>query len=171
MLGACGQLEIVRSTTPAFTQHDVDGAGNGTGAGFRGRRTQDFDALDLLGGKLLDRKTRWHALTVEQNLCVPAAQTTHADGTATTRCSTQGHAPQSFEHIALFFNLLATNDDLAGSGFAPHLCIVVAVAADLDPSEIRDALGSGLRCNGQTGADEAGHQAGLGQGKQAEVRS
>ena len=160
MLLAAGDLQIVRIGPLPFTQHDVDRACDGLRPGFGGRCTQNLDALDLLWRQRIHRKTRRHALTVQQNLCVAATQATHADGPAPARCALHRHTRQTLENIAqggiaLLLDLFTTDHDFGGRRLPPHFGVVVAIATNLNLTEIghcgrgRWGLRQGNR-NGQT---------------------
>ena len=138
--------QVVDPLLEAFARDDVDRAGDRARAGLGRRRAQDFDALNLLGGQRVDRESRRHALAVEQDLRVAAAEPAQADVSAASRRALHRHAGQAFEQltdgaVAVALDLVAADDDLRGSGLAALFGVVGAAAGDLDAIELR-----GSRC-------------------------
>src|SRR5690606_18828725 len=131
--------QVVAAAPLAFTRDDVDRAGNGLRAGFRGGRTQDLDALDLRRVQRVDREARWQPFAVEQDERVAAAQAPHADGATTARRALHRDAGQALEQlahagVAEALDLLAPDHDLRCGAVAAlaHL-VALALTADLHP--------------------------------------
>ena len=146
MLLAAGDFQVVWIGFLPFTQHDVDGARNGPCARFGGGCPQNFNPFHLLGGERVHRKSRRHALAIEQDLGIATAQTPHANRTSSAGCALHRHTGQALEHIAqgriaLFVDLFTADHDLGGGGLAPRLAVVVAVAANLNLPQV-----CGCRC-------------------------
>ena len=130
------EAQVVDPPGVALAGDDVDRAGDRPGAGLGGRRAQDLDPLDLVGRERIEREARRHALAVEQDLGVAAAEAAQPDRAAAAGPALDRDAGQALEHVAQggvaeAVDLLAADDDLGGGRLAPLLDVVGAGAGDV----------------------------------------
>jgi len=145
------QIELVRAGFARFTQHDVDGACNGLSAGFGRWRTHDLDTLHLAGRQGCHIEPWRDALAIQQNLCVPATQTTHANRATASWRTHDGHTRLALEHLAdgritLLLQFFTTDHDLGGCRLLTLATDVVTFGTNLHLPEV----GTGLRPGADT---------------------
>ena len=138
VVAAQAQVQIVQALAHILAQHDVDGAGHRLRAGLGGRAAGDLDALDLARGERVQAHAHRHALAVDQDLGVAAAQAAQARIAAAPGAAVERHAGLALEHlghggVALAFQLLAADDGLGGGGLAALAALVGPAGTDLDP--------------------------------------